>query len=365
MAWLPSPNPNLFYNPVHLIDQANEGASVTLTSGTQGYVCDGWAANFTHNSTGTASVQRVFVGGGTLYPFEYAMRYTCGTADGALGAATYADINAVVEEIPFSGSMWGTGTAQPLVISFWAISNALAPYTFVVNVSNASIATESISFNCTIATANVWQKYTVFVPAPPTSSVWNVTSLSNSSVFQVKFVLVAGSNYNITGSAGVWEADTKVATTSMTNTLLNSSNDYIQIGGIKAEFGWNPTSIVTPHPAFELATCQRFYEKSYVQGTAVGTATQTAAIGIFNEDLAGTALYCESAYFNTTKRTVPTITMYSTATGASGFVRDTAGTQADLVPTITTYTTGFNWGASHATSKVYQFQAHFTADARY
>jgi hypothetical protein len=64
---------------------------------------------------------------------------------------------------------------------------------------------------------------------------------------------------------------------------------------------------------------QRYYEKSYDTETNPGTATENGAEMILNARNPGNPHKYTS--FKVTKRTTPTLTIYSSQTGASGKIR--------------------------------------------
>lgn len=114
----------------------------------------------------------------------------------------------------------------------------------------------------------------------------------------------------------------------------------------------------------ELALCQRYYQKSYPQGTAPGTATTTGCVPML-QHTASANLFDMQTPFNTVMRGTPTIAWYSTSTGASGKIRDDTGA-ADLTLSATNATsdryTGFpSVGSTPAAGNI--LYAQYTADA--
>jgi len=96
------------------------------------------------------------------------------------------------------------------------------------------------------------------------------------------------------------------------------ADDYIYITGVQIEVGSVATQFSRAGATIqgELAACQRYYEKSYDQTTALGTATFVGAGGgAFGTNASGYSV--ASTYFKVTKRSAPTITSYDTS-GNSG-----------------------------------------------
>jgi hypothetical protein len=78
-----------------------------------------------------------------------------------------------------------------------------------------------------------------------------------------------------------------------------------------------------------LADCQRYFSKSYSQGTAVGTVnTSAGSVGAFySASATGAAggVIAGSFRFPVPMALVPTVTIYNWSTGASGSVADFSG----------------------------------------
>lgn len=90
-----------------------------------------------------------------------------------------------------------------------------------------------------------------------------------------------------------------------------------------AQFEFGPVATDFEFRSFgaELSLCQRYFEKSYEQGTAPGTATSTGAFyELATRNTTGQATIVVG--FFVIKRALPTITLYSTS-GASGVVLNT------------------------------------------
>lgn len=111
--------------------------------------------------------------------------------------------------------------------------------------------------------------------------------------------------------------------------------------------------------AEELALCERFYEKTYDLLTAPGTATTNGAV----IDISDTGGYASLMHtWRVRKRTVPSVTLYSPNTGASGNLYDpNFGDRAATPGAIGeggTLVGGGPWSAS------YGMQGHMVGDAR-
>jgi len=145
--------------------------------------------------------------------------------------------------------------------------------------------------------------YIVGTFTPP--SISGKTVGANNYV-SLRLWMSAGSNYNATtGTLGV-QTGTRVL-----------SNVNWEPGPVKTAF--------VPRPlAQELALCQRYYEKSYNQDTAPGAVSSA---GSLNRLVEATASYATvgQAIFKAQKRINPSVTVYSTVTGAAGMIRNFNG----------------------------------------
>lgn len=156
---------------------------------------------------------------------------------------------------------------------------------------------------------------------------WSSTNYSNSNFFQgATWPYGVGT---ITPTAATWTNFSVTATLGSTNNFsvfVWTEGTLAQNGTMElARMAFRPgTEIVhgQSHMHFDIASelvaCQRYYEKSYNQGTAPGTAS-TAGIVYFKSN--GTNHY-EAVPFKVTKRTAPNVTLYNPNSGSSGSWRD-------------------------------------------
>ena len=107
------------------------------------------------------------------------------------------------------------------------------------------------------------------------------------------------------------------------------ADDSLQITGMQIEAGSVATAFQTATGTIqgELAACQRYYAKSYAQGTAPATngTANGLVFGAATATLASTA-YVVSVRTPVVMRTSPTITIYSFTTSQTGRVSDASGT---------------------------------------
>jgi hypothetical protein len=125
------------------------------------------------------------------------------------------------------------------------------------------------------------------------------------------------------------------------------------IGRLKLEPGAFATAYDYTPIGVELALCQRYYEQSYEPG-AVGTATSVGALQNYNASGA-TNTAALQVIFKVQKRATPTVTSYSTQSGASGQIRDGSG--ADRTATVQNVSTS----GAHITNSAAGNAANYSA----
>ena len=129
-----------------------------------------------------------------------------------------------------------------------------------------------------------------------------------------------------------WSSTEYFSATGATSVVgTNGATFYItgvqlEKGSTATEFEWRPYGT-------ELQLCQRYYEKSYAQGTVAGTAQSYPAYGNYFNGMSSTSgQKLIISPFKITKRTSPTMTYYDAA-GTSGKITtvDIGGTNTNNV----------------------------------
>jgi hypothetical protein len=350
-----TPVPNILLNPSMEIDQANEGASVNLTSGVASYIVDGWVGSLVTSSGAAVSCQRV---ADAPPGFIDSLKCTTGTGASSVGAGDYDFIVQRIEANDITSLGFGTTSPQNLCVSFW-LKSSISPYTFGLSLIQPN-GSRSWVQNIPVSSAATWTPESVCLQADG-GGTW--TTSGTSGGLNIRIVATAGSNFQTTGGSWQATANGMLATSSITNTVLTTTGAYYEITGVKLEASPLPTPYVRLPISQELMRAQRYYQKSYDLGTALGTATVTGS-------LAYPSIYSTTVYngasvpLKTTMRCDPSITIYNTNTGTPGSANFTNGNIPIPLSIANIGTNNFFWQYSGAWSPGYWIVFQFAADCR-
>lgn len=315
---------NRLVNPFMSIDQANEGASITMTGSNGPYVADQWAANFVQTGlAGTTTVQTV-ADAPTGLPGGKSIKFTMGTGH-AISATDFACFSQHIEAYNATDLAFGTASASPISISFW-VKTSLAAGTFSIALINAA-GNRTYLANYTVASANTWTKITL--PNIPGDITGTWVTETNGIGLQVLFVFGAGSTYQ--GAAG-WQAGSFFGTSSNTN-LLATTGATFQITGVQLEPGPVCSPLERRPFAIEFAICQRYFQKTFPRGTTIANGG-SSYIGALMMTLATTATAVQTAVWRPAieLRATPTITTYNPRAGGTAGLFTNASTDDTGAP---------------------------------
>lgn len=344
------PAPNLLINPYMEIDQANEGGSVSLSSGTAAYIVDGWQAAF-HSSTAVVTAQRV-VDGPLTFPNSLKVTVSTGAA---VASTDYLEIYQGIEANNLPETALGTAAAQTLTLTFW-VKSSIGTYTMNGCLENFA-GNRTYPFNITISASATWEKKTITIPGD-VAGTW-ITSGNAGGAYLILSPAIGSTRQ---GTANTWNAGAFPGTSANTNTILSTSSATFQVTAVKLEVSPIPTPYGRLNFADEYERCQRYYEKSYSPGVALATATSAGAFAVVingnGSSNGGTVFY------KVTKRIIPTITGYSPITGTAAKFYDQVNS-TDIAASIDQI--GMNACRAYSspasgTNAVYEM--HWAADAR-
>lgn len=352
--------PNIMIDGGHEIWPA--GTSVASANNTSAY--GSVLMHLTNTSTGVTltNSQQSSVPASTNLVFS---NQVSKTAAGTLAAGTISRLRYGVE-----GSDVDKIYNDDFSVIFWVKSTVAA--TRSVAIRNGT-NTHSYVQQYTINSTNTWEMKVVHFPALNTCP--GTISRDNNLGVSITFNIVSGSTAQT--SAGAWQAGNFTQGAGEESTWLTGTTHDFSVAGTMALPGdW--TALTSGNFVFvragksfqeEVAKAQRYFEKTYDDGTNPGTATFNGSINAHPGSLSGTSTTGANWQFKVTKRASPTITIYGTFAGTVNDVSITANASppetSDVAGTI--YHTGTNGTSARPTSAVaiQSMSFHGTADARY
>jgi len=335
------------------IDQANEGSAPNIVPSS--YIVDGFVGSMASGNSFAASGQRFSSGGPTGYPYGLVLSVSAGATVVAAGAAYQLYSNIEADEL--YDTQMGTTQAQPLTASFWAQASIAQTYYFSLRTATG---TRSYVAPFTLTSANTWQFFSITIPGD-TSAGW--TTSGNTAGMTVSWCIGAGTNFQAP-VANIWSAGNYIGLTGMSNSLVTTAGSVFRLGPCKLELGSVATPLRRESFQRELTRCQRYYEKSYDPGIVPGTASVQTGVSLFLlYGVAGAATVGTTIPFSVTKRASPTLTAYSSVTGAAGKARD-AATNVDMPCTPSANSRSCYWTANLNTPGTTNLQLQWVADAR-
>lgn len=217
---------------------------------------------------------------------------------------------------------------RPMTLSFWHKHTKTG--TYCVGFQNGGGDRYYVA-EYTQAVSDTWEKATITVAASPSAGTWDYTT---GLGLVVDFVVMAGSTYN-GATAGAWATGALYATTNQVNAADSVSN-YMRFALIQLEAGSVATEFEARSVQQELALCQRYYNKTYSQGTAPGTVTSVGALGGTSSGTAATFAVTVPWTFPVAMRSAPTVVFYSAFNAATGtWYRNTAAANVSMVLGVT------------------------------
>jgi hypothetical protein len=281
------------------IDQRNAGAAVTATTA---FPVDRFVIN--NGTDGAYSAQQ-----DTSAPvgFTNSVKITTTTADATLATTQRMIIRQMIEGTNSADFGWGTANAKTVTLSFWVRSSLTGTFGGAINNEDN---TRSYPFTYSISVADTWEYKTVTIPGD-TSGTWLTTTSTG-----IRVVWSLGCGPDRSGTAGAWNSDNNNTATGAV-APISTLNATWYITGVQLEVG----SVATPFErrpyGTELALCQRYYETSYPQGTAVGTSLSDSLSVKSLVVVSDSKSWSSGIGFQVKKRTTPTVGVYNRS-GTSG-----------------------------------------------
>lgn len=312
ISWSPRVHPNVIINGAFDIWQRGT-TFAALASGS--YAADRFklrntsAAVMTINrSTDVPTVAEA----GQL--FNYSLEVDLTTADTSIAAADLCAVQYAIE-----GYDWRAFAQRACILSFWVKSPKSGWHS--VGFANSG-SNRTYVGQYSVSVADTWEWKTITLSASPSAGTWDYTTGVGCLI---SFNLAAGADVQIAADSWQTTAFGNAPASFAQVNCLDSTSNYFRITGITFQLG----SVATPFPyksfAQELAQCQRYYQKSFLFGTApaqnVGFTTGEEYI---TANKAGAVAQSgRRIRFRVPMRGAPTMTSYNTSAANAQF-RDTS-----------------------------------------
>lgn len=238
------------------IDQRNNGASVSTSSGSTVFTVDRFPVNYSQTSKFTVQQNA----GGVTPPvgFTNYLGATSSSAYSVLSGDVFY-LQQKIEGFNVADLSWGTASAATVTLSFWVRSSLTGAFGGAI--ANGAF-NRTYPFSFTINAANTWEQKSITI-AGDTSGTW----LTNNGIgMYVLWSLGAGSA--VVGTVNTWASAGNIAPTGSVN-LVGTNGATFYITGVQLERGSNATSFEFRDYGRELILCRRYFTKYYQNTTGV------------------------------------------------------------------------------------------------
>lgn len=341
------------------------GTSLSVPSSTTPYLADRFrVANY--STTGVLSVTKVadaptFAQSGVMS--EHSMAVTMTTASSALTAGRYVYIYQGIEDYNVKDFGFGQPGTRYFTFSFWCKCNLAGKYSVSLQGGGRSYVSE---FN--VNTVDTWEKKIITVPVDTNAASW---TYDTGALGLLVIITLSSSTTYSNSTVNAWQTGNIIASSNALTNFASTIGNYFKLANVQVEKGGYASDFENRSIGQELILCQRYFEKSYDQSTAIGSNTPKNVEGV-----SGTPAYPNGAYypavkFKVTKRANPTITLYSASTGTVGKITYAGGGEGPANSVVLDTNTNGNNGfvatnnSGSALNAVGILYYHWTADAEY
>jgi len=343
------------------VDQRNVFGAITGL-GVNVWIQDRWQFQRSGTLTGTVNsspstpafgTTQIVVPGTSFAISSKALGLAVGTAQVTLAASDYVAISQTIEG-PFFRELCNDVHSVSLLV----FSN-LAGLKFSVSLRDPGLSRTLVKL-CTIPTANTWTLITLpNMPVWPTAG--NFSTANGVAGYGFSICLASGTTL-IAPAADTWQGGNFLGAPGMSNFMATSGNSFF-CAFVQHESGNQSSQLMDLDFQTNLFRAQRYFQKTYGQAVKPGNALDNAGANLFFTPVAGATLQVP-VRFPVTMAKIPTMTLYSNNTGASGVIRNST-TGADIAATVSSpQDSGYSWinitGTAPAASA--NLQWHHTAD---
>jgi hypothetical protein len=298
---------------------AQRGTSFNFpTGGGERYFsADRW---FTENYTWSAGSNLTVSNDSSVYPDGFSRSIKVATGATALTLASGGNI--YLQQFIEGSNIASLYKSSNVTLSFYVRSSVTGTYSILFSNGFYGVgsATRGLVKEYTVNTANTWERKTITIDLATGTSAgtWNTnTSIGLSLQFNL------GANANRVGNSylNAWAtySANEVQSTSSVQWTSNA-NATFYLTGVQLEEGAVATAFQTSTGTIqgELAACQRYFQKSYDQSVAPGTASADSGsvVAYFASNVGNGSPFAWTK-LHQTMRTVPTLTIYAFSGGTT------------------------------------------------
>jgi hypothetical protein len=252
--------------------------------------------------------------------FYHSLKYSCTTADTSQDANNQLYIQQQIEAQNIYHLKFYEDNPDSVTVSFYVRSNTTGSYGMTLklsdnNSSDVSTGTRIYPTTFTISSADTWEKITKTITLDSSTSETRPTG--NNMGMALVIWLAAGSSRQ-GATANAWAGNGNATVSVDADDFLGSTSNNFHLTGVQIEVGEQDTFFEHEDYNTTLRKCQRYYAKSYSDGTAVGTASTTVgAIMVYIPATGNSLRY--TLHYPQQMRATPTFTAYNPETGTSSY----------------------------------------------
>ena len=185
--------------------------------------------------------------------FAKSLKMDCTTANASPSSGILAEVRQKIEGQNLQYIKKGTSDAESLTVSFWVKSNKTGTYICELLDNDNS---RQISKSYTISSANTWEKKTLTYAGDTSGAFGN----DNATSLELKFILVAGTNYTSGTLATSWESTTNANTAVGQVNLADSTSNEWYVTGVQLEAGTTASDFEFLPVDVNLQRCERYFK---------------------------------------------------------------------------------------------------------
>lgn len=340
------------------IDQRNAGTQGSVSAASASRWIDRWQG-YSNLATGVLSFGQAAPPATVLVPgTNFRISQSCAQMAVTTPQATLAAGEIIMIQQQVEGPYLRELVSD--VHSISVLAYCTQPLSFTVSITSPTGSLYSLTKLCTIP-SNQWKLFSLpNLPVWTPSATWPLTSGNVGYVLRIG--LGAGSTFTSPAN-DTWQAGNFVCGPGTTNLASLAAGTNFYAGFIQHEPGSQCTTLMDKPFSQNLDECLRYFQKTYLYGTAPGTAALPGSLSL--NITAGAQLVGPIRYFKP-MAAVPTIGVWSPTTGASQYVRDVVAAVDRQVSGLfqSAGDSGFSgWNLSSTNAGATYYSFHYTADS--